>query len=174
MRSAGTNSEPWVFVSNDINDCAVVDIKMVDPATQTYGIYITRRVDYGQIPLGYISTRGLEIDQRSTQSGYLSATPDLISKWNMHPYDNGFLIEQAANLNENNGFATFDSIGWYLLAGMDTDGWYDEYRTDLLLHGGQNGEYKLQTVFSIGDQDKASYMTFSTLALLATAFISMY
>lgn len=40
MRSAGTNSEPWVFVSNDINDCAVVDIKMVDPATQTYGIYI--------------------------------------------------------------------------------------------------------------------------------------
>lgn len=92
----------------------------------------------------------------------------------MHPYDNGFLIEQAANLNINNGFATFDSIGWYLLAGMDTDGWYDEYRTDLLLHGGQNGEYKLQTVFSIGDQDKASYMTFSSLALLATAFISMY
>ena len=92
----------------------------------------------------------------------------------MNEYDHGFLIEQANNVNINNGVADVDSIGWFLLAGMDTDGWYDEYRTDLLLHGGQNGEYKLQTVFSIGDQDKASYMTFSSLALLATAFISMY
>lgn len=57
---------------------------------------------------------------------------------------------------------------------MDADAWYDEHRTDLLIHGGQDGEYKLQTIFTIGDEDKASFLTFSSFALLATAFFSMY
>ena len=91
----------------------------------------------------------------------------------MNEYDHGFLIEQAGNTNVNSGVASVDSIGWFLLAGMDTDGWYDEFRTDLLLHGGQNGERKLQTVFTIGTEDKASFMAFSSLALLATAFFAM-
>lgn len=142
MRS-GWPSEPWLFISNDINDCAIVDITVHDRSLGTYDILVKRRVDYGETPTGYISTRGETIDQRSSQSCYLSATMERISQWYMNEYDHGFLIEQANNVNINNGVADVDSIGWFLLAGMDTDGWYDEYRTDLLLHGGQNGQRKL-------------------------------
>ena len=138
MRS-GWPAEPWLFVSNDINDCAICDITVHDRAAGTYDIFVKRRVDYGETPTGFIATRGETIDQRSTQSMYLSATMERVSQWYMNEYDHGFLIEQAFNTNlEKDLTGTMvDSTGWFLLAGMDTDGWYDEFRTDLLLHGGQ-------------------------------------
>jgi hypothetical protein len=142
--------------------------------TDLYTIYMKRRVDYQAVAPGYLSTRGENIDERSSSSSYLSATGEQISTWAMRPYDDGFLIYQDTNSNDQSKKSTFDSEGWYLLAGMDQDGWYDEFRTDLLLHGGQNGEYKLQTIFTIGEEDKASLMTFSSLALVATALFSMY
>jgi len=46
-------------------------------------------------------------------------------------------------------------------------------RSDLLIHGGQEGEKKFQTIFSLGDADKAAYMTMSALVLAASAMLSM-
>ena len=176
-RTSGRYSEPWFFITSDINDCAVMDIIYqggnLDGA-DIYTLYFKRRVDYQAVAPGYLSSRSEEIDERSSQSAYLSATTEQVSTWAMRPYDDGFLIYQDGNSNVSKDQASFNSEGWYLLAGMDADAWYDEYRTDLLLHGGQNGEYKLQTIFTIGDEDKASMMTFSSLALVATALFSMY
>ena len=49
--------EPWVVISTDLNDCAVMDIIQGDPNLGTYFLYFKRRVDNTPIVAGYLSTR---------------------------------------------------------------------------------------------------------------------
>ena len=100
-------------------------------------------------------------------------TTERISQWKLIPYDDGFLFQQAYNDNVHYGEDDFNSEDWYLLAGMDEGAMIDAYRSDLLIHGGQDGDYKWRTIFNMGDSDKAVYMTMSALALAASALISM-
>jgi hypothetical protein len=83
------------------------------------------------------------------------------------------LFKQATNSNIDRGNYYFDSYNWYLLAGMDEGAMYDQHRSDLLIHGGQDGEWKWQTIFTLGDSDQAVYMTMSALIIAASAMVSM-
>jgi hypothetical protein len=68
MRSTGMRAqEPWVMVSSNQDDCAVVDIILADSwsSPPTYYIYMKSRVDYGDIQAGYLSTRSEEDDYRN-------------------------------------------------------------------------------------------------------------
>jgi hypothetical protein len=136
---------------------------------------LKRRVDNAAVSSGYLGTRSEDVDKRNDLSGYCSATSSQISTWNLIQYDDGFLIQQASNQNVqySGGNTAFDSSVWFLLAGMDSSGWYDTQRTDLLIHGGQNGEYKYQTIFTVGDSDKAAQLAYSAVALLAIGLMSM-
>ena len=130
------------MISTDINDCAVMDI--TPQGNGAHLLFIKKRVDDAAVPSGYIGTRGETADMRNDLSGYLSATPSLISTWNLIEYDDGFLIQQASNqMLETGTTNTTNSVGWFMLAGIDgTAGMYDSQRSDLLLHGGQNNTYQ--------------------------------
>ena len=77
MRSTGVRNsqEPWVMVSDNVNDCAVVDMIIADSTADppTYMIYMKRRVDNVGVQAGYLSTRSEVDDKRNSESGYLSA-----------------------------------------------------------------------------------------------------
>jgi len=167
------------MVSDNINDCAVVDMIIADSTVDppTYMIYMKRRVDNVGVQAGYLSTRSEVDDKRNSESGYLSAAYEQVSTWNLTPYDDGFLISQATNSNIDRDAAFFNSLDWFLLAGFDEGGMYNSNGgtqiSDLLIHGGQDGEKQLQTIFSLGDMDKAAYMTMSALVLAASAMLSM-
>lgn len=164
--------EPWVIVSSDLNDCAVMDF--IPASSDTVYIYMKRRVDNGPVGVGYLSTRADTYDQKDSETAYLSVTPERISKWKMITYDDGLLIQHSSS---NVGNPAFSSIGWYLLAGMDAGQFIDGpsgVRTDLLLHDVPSGQYEYQTVFTIGDSDASSFLAFSSLALFASAAFSLF
>lgn len=165
--------EPWLMISTNLNDCAVMDITPL--GNGYHSIFLKRRVDDTAVSSGYLGTRSEAVDNRNELSGYCSGTSAQISTWKLILYDDGFLIQQATNQNIEYSPATttFNSVDWFLLAGMDSSGWYDTERTDLLIHGGQNGEFKYQTIFTVGDSDKAAQLAFSAIALLAIGLISM-
>jgi hypothetical protein len=49
--------------------------------------------NYPQPPPGlFLGTRSEDIDNRSSESGYLSWTSQDISRWKLIPYDDGYLI----------------------------------------------------------------------------------
>ena len=83
------------MVSTDMNDCAVMDI--TPQGNGAHLLFIKRRVDNAAVPSGYIGTRAESTDYRSEVSGYMSATPSLVSTWSLIEYDDGFLIQQASN-----------------------------------------------------------------------------
>jgi hypothetical protein len=115
------------MVSDDINDCAVVDMIIADSSADppTYMIYMKRRVDNVGVQAGYLSTRSEVDDKRNSESGYLSAAYEQVSTWNLTPYDDGFLISQATNSNIDRDDAFFNSLDWFLLAGFDEGGMYN-------------------------------------------------
>ena len=97
VRQNGRTVEPWIMISTDMNDCAVMDI------TPQYNgehlIFLKKRVDDAPVGSGYLGTRSESVDKRNEKSGYLSATNSLISTWKLLEYDDGFLIQQASNVN---------------------------------------------------------------------------
>ena len=92
----------------------------------------------------------------------------------MKPYDEGFVIMQAQN--SATGTYDYNSLGWFLLAGMDSGQYIDPegLRTDLLLHSAPAGQYAYQTIWTIGDSDASSFLAYSSMALFATAALSMF
>jgi len=47
-------------------------------------------------------------------------------------------------------------------------------RTDLLLHSTPAGQYKYQTIFTIGDSDASSFLAYSSMALFASAAFALF
>lgn len=164
LRNTGDYSsrEPWIMISNDIPSCAVMDIDQV--GDQEYSIFLKGRVDGDVWFPGFLGTNSQDIDNRNHHSGYLSATKYEISTWKLIEYDDGYLIQQVSNKNVDQCTASFNSNYWFLLAGIDAGSSMDD--TELLIQGGQNGEFKWQTVWTIGDKDSAFYSINTLFVLL--------
>lgn len=79
VRQTGRTAEPWIMISSDLNDCAVMDI--IPKGNGEHTIYLKRRVDNAPVSSGYLGTRSEAVDERNEVSGYLSATSTLISTW---------------------------------------------------------------------------------------------
>ena len=156
-RSVGRLSESWVTVSSDPLDCAIVDITVSPDDSDEYYIYMMGRVDGAPVTPGYLGTRLEDVDTRNSESFYLSATAEKISSFMLVPYGDGYLIKDSA-------------LDYYLLAGFDRQNplYADGVTSDLILHGGQNGDYIYQTVFAIDypAQDMATRVMATMMVLL--------
>ena len=91
LRPNERSMEPWLIVTSDLNDCAVMDL--IPLGNAEYSVYLKRRVDEAAVATGFLGSRSEEIDERNHHSAYCSATSEEISRWSFIWYDDGYLIQ---------------------------------------------------------------------------------
>jgi hypothetical protein len=102
-----------------------------------YYIYMKSRMDGVGATPGYLGTRGESLDDRNTDSYYLSATFNPISTFKLIEYTDGYILQLASNTND---------VGkdYFLLAGFGSTNKVQDYipetedgtTNELILHGG--------------------------------------
>lgn len=107
-----------------------MDFEMSDNNSDEYYILMKGRMDGVPIIPGYLGTRGEALDERNSQSYYMSATLEKVSTFKLVEYGNGYMLKQTSN---SNGIAK----DYFLLTAIGTGDpiHADGYTSDLILHG---------------------------------------
>ena len=104
--------EPWVTISSNPDECAIVDIEVSSKDSEEHFIHMHSRADGAPVTTGYLGTRGETIDIKTKNSNYLTVTSDRISSWKITAFADGHFIQQADNSNGA-------GIDFFLLASYD-------------------------------------------------------
>lgn len=98
-RDEGGTSELWVTVTSDTSKCALMDFEVSENPDEYY-ILMKGRVDGLTITPGYLGTRGGDLDNRNTDSYYLSATLEKVSTFKLVEHSDGYMLQLATNPND--------------------------------------------------------------------------